>query len=244
MSSQVAYSVWPPATARGDRQPGLLDAEPLGGRPRVAPATPDARCGRCRAAVPRDPRRCRGPPCAQPPRSRAPASTHTDSGRDQDRGAGGRPAGAAVGELERERERIERRAVAPVVDRRARLRGRFPGDARRARAARACRAAAATAPEGRSRACLPGWPPLSPPGVRCSRRAAWPSSPRRLCSCQSLLVSCSRSSALVSVTRNGIPGRPPILIMKFPRPGGASLLAARSTRAGPARRSAAAARPR
>ena len=30
----------------------------------------------------------------------------------------------------------------------------------------------------------------------------------------------------MSVTRNGIPGRPPILIMKFPRPGGASLEAA------------------
>ena len=37
----------------------------------------------------------------------------------------------------------------------------------------------------------------------------------------------SRCSARVSVTRNGIPGRPPILIMKFPRPGGASLVAAR-----------------
>ncbi len=52
---------------------------------------------------------------------------HSD--RDQDRRRGGRPVGAAVGELENERERIQRRAVAPVVDRAPAWAASFGADA-------------------------------------------------------------------------------------------------------------------
>ena len=125
MSSQVAYSVWPPATARAIGSPGCSTPNRFAvacAFPRETGCTlrpvPSSRAARSAPA--------RGPPLRASEHDGGDQQRARGRGGDQDRRARGRPVGPAVGELEHQGERIDRRAVAPMVDRRAGLRGGFP----------------------------------------------------------------------------------------------------------------------
>ena len=123
MSSQVAYSVWPPAIALAIGSPGCSTPK------RCAVARAFASETGCDAAAGAEQPRGAVRAARRPPRARerdqAPRERARSGGSDQDRRRRGGPAGAAVGELEREGERIQRRALAPVVELRAGLRGRL-----------------------------------------------------------------------------------------------------------------------
>ena len=145
----------------------------------------------------------------------------------------GRPAGAAVGELEHERERIDAAAgwrqwsIAG-----AELRGGLAGRRAATRRARACRRAAASSRCGPV-ACRSAW--LRHQRLRASGAASvqlGASSPRRLCSCQSLLVSCSLCSARVSVDPERDPGAAADLDHEVPAPGRRVVAARRLLQAG------------
>ena len=155
-----------------DRQPELLDPEPLGGRPRVAARDRmHVAAGSPSAAPPDRVRRVAIAPWRERARRAIDDQRARARGGDQDRRARRRPSGPAVGELEHQRERIDRRPVTPMVDRRRRPARRLPrhgGDRderERARQQRRERRA------GRSRADPPGAIAHSPPGV--GRRVAW-----------------------------------------------------------------------